>query len=149
MKKFCLLLIIVICCVGWASEAVICAYGLKDPGITDEQALQIRQVTSAVCYGILILPIIRGWGFTMEILPSIPVLIISLAACAGTASYLLYYRAITRIGPAKAMALNITYSAWAMMFAFLLMQEIPKGKSIICAVMILMGSITAAKKNAR
>lgn len=139
---FCALL----CCIGWASEAVICAYGLKDPNITDEQALQIRQVVSALCYSIVILNVIQGWDFTIAILPSMATVVVAAAALAGTASYICYYRAIAHIGPTKAMTLNITYSAWAIVFALLLLKQVPDGKSILCAIMILAGSITASKK---
>ena len=37
-----------VCVFGWALEAVICAYGMRDPEVTNEHALMIRQATSAV-----------------------------------------------------------------------------------------------------
>lgn len=137
---FCALL----CCVGWAAEAVICAYGLKDPDITDEHALQIRQLTSAVFYGVVILTVIRGWHFTLEVIPSKETAIILLSALFGTASYVCYYRAIAHIGASKAMALNITYSAWSIVFALLLLHTLPDIKSIICGIIIVCGSLVAA-----
>lgn len=105
-----------ICCVGWASEAVICAYGMKDPDVSDDHALAIRQMTSAVFYGVVILSLLKGWRFTIDIIDTKATGIILLAALFGTASYLCYYRAINKIGATKAMALNITYSAWAIIF---------------------------------
>ena len=134
----------ILCCIGWASEAVICAYGLKDPNITDEQALQIRQLTSALIYGFIILNVIRGWEFTFELLPTSCMNIIIISALFGTASYICYYRAIATIGASKAMALNITYSAWAIIFSLLLLHSIPDLKSIICGIVIVGGSLVAA-----
>lgn len=134
----------ILCCVGWASEAVICAYGLKDPDITDEHALQIRQLTSAVFYGIVILTVIRGWNFTIEAATTPAAGMILLSAFFGTASYVLYYRAIAGIGASKAMALNITYSAWSVVFAFLLLHTLPEGKSIACGIVIVAGALVAA-----
>lgn len=134
----------ILCCVGWASEAVICAYGLKDPDITDEQALHIRQVVSAVFYGIVILTVIRGWGFTLSLIPSNATKIILLSALFGTASYLCYYRAIATIGASKSMALNITYSAWSIVFSLILLHTLPDLRSIICGVVIVVGSLVAA-----
>ncbi len=134
----------ILCCIGWASEAVICAYGLKDPDITDEHALQIRQLTSAVFYGVVILTAIKGWGFTLEAVQSSAFAIILAAALFGTASYVFYYKAIAGIGASKAMALNITYSAWSIVFAFLLLHTLPDLKSIICGIVIVMGAILAA-----
>jgi len=129
---------------GWAGEAVICAYGMKDPDVSDEQALQIRQITSAVFYGAIILPIVSGWGLTLSIVPTSTTAIVVLAALFGTISYILYYRSINRIGPAKAMALNITYTAWSVALALIIFKEIPSIKSIICGVIVIGGSLVAA-----
>lgn len=134
----------ILCCIGWAAEAVICAYGLKDPSISDEHALQIRQVTSAIFYGVVILNVLNGWDFTIGIMPTKVLVIILLSALFGTASYVFYYRAIAVIGASKAMALNITYSAWSIVFAMLLLHTLPDVKSIICGIVIVVGSLVAA-----
>lgn len=132
-----------LCVFGWAAEAVIIAYGLRDPDITDDQALQIRQLTSALFYGIIILPLMQGWGITLDILPTTTSAIIVTAALFGTTSYLFYYKAINKIGATKAMALNITYSAWAIVFGFLLLGETISLKEIIAGLVIISGSIVA------
>ena len=44
------------CAFGWGIEAVIIAKSVQDDAVTDEIALQIRQTTSALVYGIVILP---------------------------------------------------------------------------------------------
>lgn len=134
----------ILCCLGWAAEAVICAYGLKDPNITDEQALQIRQLTSAIFYGVVIITFLKGWGFTFSLIPSKELGIISASALFGTASYVYYYKAIAQIGPSKAMALNITYAAWSIVFAFILLHTLPDLKSVICGVVIVVSSVLAA-----
>ena len=133
-----------LCVFGWAAEAVICAYGMKDPDVSDEQALQIRQLTSAIFYGAVILPVISGWKFTVSLVPTTASAIILASALFGTASYLMYYRAINKIGAAKAVALNITYSAWAIVFALLLLGTMPDLKSILCGILIVGGSLVAA-----
>lgn len=137
---FCALL----CAFGWAAEAVICAYGLKDPSITDEQALQIRQTTSATSYALVILPLMSGWNFTLSLVPTSVSVVILMSALFGTASYVMYYRAIYKIGATKAMALNITYSAWSIVFAFILIGTMPDVKSIIFGVLLICGSLVAA-----
>ena len=133
-----------LCVVGWASEAVICAYGMKDPDISDEQALQIRQLTSAIFYGAVILNVLSGWKFTLEIAGTTTMGIIALSALFGTASYVCYYRAINHIGASKAMALNITYSAWAIVFGAVLLGDMPSVASVGFGVLIITGSIVAA-----
>ena len=133
-----------ICVLGWASEAVICAYGMKEDEINPEESLQIRQLTSAVVYGFLIIPLIKGIKFTLLILPTAATGIIGLTALAGTASYVCYYKGIHKIGATKAMSLNITYSAWAILIGLILLGNDLDLKSIICCIVIIIGSIMAA-----
>ena len=70
--------------------------------------------------------------------------IIAVAALLGTVSYLCYYKAIARIGAAKSMALNITYSAWAIPFSLLLLGIMPDARGVVCAIVIIVGAITAS-----
>lgn len=133
-----------LCVIGWASEAVVCAYGMKDNEITPEHSLQLRQLTSGIAYGILIIPIVGGINYTMEIVQMNITLLILATALFGTTSYVFYYKAIHKIGSTKAMSLNITYSAWSIVFGILLLGNEVDFKSIICAIMIMCGSIVAA-----
>ena len=109
------------CAFGWGIEAVIIAKSVQDGAVTDEIALLIRQTTSALVYGAFILPIMGGWGFTAILFTGTGWLlpIIAVAAMFATASYLFYYKAISQIGASKSMALNITYSAWAVIFSII------------------------------
>lgn len=135
------------CAFGWGIEAVIIAKCVQDAAVTDEIALQIRQTTSALVYGVIILPVMKGWGFTLSLFNGtgwlIPV--IALAALFATASYLFYYRAISQIGASKSMALNITYAAWAVVFSviFLGQTDLLNPLTIICTVVVLVFGILA------
>ncbi len=137
------------CSFGWGIEAVILAKCLKDPEVTDEYALQIRQTTSALCYGIIILPILGAWGFTANLFTSntgwlLPV--IAFAALFATVSYIFYYKAIAQIGASKAMALNVTYTAWAILFTVIILQDLSvlSPLTVICAIVVLVCGIFAA-----
>ena len=92
-----------LCVIGWGSECVICAYGMKDDEVSSEFALQIRQLTSAVVYGLVIVPIFGGIGLSFEVLRTSVIWWIAATALSGTISYLFYYNAIYRIGPTRAM----------------------------------------------
>ena len=135
------------CAFGWGIEAVIIAKCVQDDAVTDEIALQIRQTTSAIVYGVILLPILKGWGFTVSLFHGtgwlIPV--IAIAALFATASYLFYYRAISQIGASKSMALNITYAAWAVVFSviFLGQTELLNPFTILCTVVVLVFAILA------
>ena len=137
------------CAVGWGLEAVIVAKCMKDEGIKDEYALQIRQTTSALFYGIIILPLLKGWGFTISLFGKgngmlIPTIV--LAAFFATVSYLCYYRAIAQIGASKAMALNVTYSAWALLLSVVVFRDtsLLSFQTILCAVVVLVCGVLAA-----
>lgn len=130
--------------VGWGSEAVLCAWGMRDDSVDDETALHIRETTSALVYGIVVLPLFGAWGFAAKAAPSVATGFIALAGLAGAASYLFYYRGISAIGAAKAMALNISYSAWAVVFGLLLLGTVPTPATVACCVAIVAGTVLAA-----
>lgn len=130
--------------VGWGSEAVLCAWGMRDDAVDNETALQIRETTSALAYAVAVLPLLGAWPFTASAAPSVATGVVALSALAGTASYLFYYKGISRIGAARAMALNVSYSAWAVAFGFVLQGTVPSPASVVCCVVILAGTVLAA-----
>ncbi len=144
------------CSFGWGIEAVILAKCLTDPEVTDEYALQIRQTTSAITYGLILLPaisLIKGWGiteswkfagslFTSDATWLIPT--IAVAGLAATVSYLFYYKAIAQIGASKAMGLNVTYGAWAVIITAIITMTAPSAITVLCTVVVLVCSIFAA-----
>jgi drug/metabolite transporter (DMT)-like permease len=136
------------CAFGWGIEAVILAKCLKDPEVTDEYALQIRQTTSALTYGLIILPLLKGWGFTVDLFSGTGWLLptIALAGLFATASYLFYYKAISKIGASKSMALNVSYSAWAILITVVVLRDtsVLTPVTIICAIIVLVCGILAA-----
>ena len=135
------------CAFGWGIEAVIIAKSVQDAAVTDELALQIRQTTSALTYGLVILPVLKGWGFTLSLFHGTGWLIpiIATAALFATASYLFYYKAIAQIGASKSMALNITYSAWAVVFSVIFLRDtsLLNPVTILCTLIVLIFGILA------
>ena len=146
----------ILCSFGWGIEAVILAKSLTDPEVTDEYALQIRQTTSALTYGVILLPVIsliKGWNITASwsfaidlFTKDAPWLIPTIAAAglAATVSYLFYYKAISQIGASKAMGLNVSYGAWAVIFTSIMTLTMPSIIAIVCTVVVLLCSIFAA-----
>lgn len=134
----------VLAVIGWGSEAVLCAWGMKDDAVDNETALQIRETTSALVYGLVVVPVFGAWGFAASAIPSFATGVIALSALAGTASYLFYYKGISLIGAAKAMALNISYSAWAVAFGFILQGTVPSLATVFFCIVILVGTVLAA-----
>lgn len=136
-----------LCVVGWGSEAVICAWGMRDDAVDNETALHIRETTSGLVYLIVVLPIFGAWAFTIQAIPTLGTAVVALSALAGTISYLFYYKGISVIGAAKGMALNITYSAWAVVFGFIILGAVPGWIEIVCCILIMCGTILAATSN--
>lgn len=134
----------VCCVVGWGSEAVICAWGMRDDAVDNETALQIRETTSALVYGLVVLPAFGAWGFTAMAAPTAATGVVVVSALMGAVSYLFYYKGISIIGAAKAMALNITYSAWAVVFGFVILGTVPGALEIVCCIVIMVGTVLAA-----
>lgn len=132
------------CVVGWGSEAVILAWGMRDDLVDNETALQIRETTSGLVYLLVVAPIAGVFSFTLNAVPTLGTGVVAAAALAGTASYLFYYKAIAAIGASRGMALNISYSAWAIIFALLLQKTVPSPVQIVCCAVILVGTVLAA-----
>ena len=132
-----------LCVVGWGSEAVFCAWGMKGDNVDDETALQIRETASGLVYALIVLPVFGAWGFAAQAAPTMATGTVALSALAGVASYLFYYKAISKIGAARGMALNISYSAWAVILGIAL-GNVPGPLEIGCCVLILAGTVLAA-----
>lgn len=136
------------CVIGWGSEAVILTWGMRDEAVDNEVALQIRETTSALVYLFVVAPIAGVFGFTLHSLAHLSAGVVALAGLAGTASYLFYYKALSAIGASRGMALNISYSAWAIIFALAFPPHtIPTPTQVICCVVILVGTVLAATSN--
>ncbi|WP_075888900.1 DMT family transporter [Actinomyces provencensis] len=134
----------VVCMVGWGSEAVLLAWGMRDDAVDNETALQIRETTSALVYGLLVVPVAGALGTAWDFTFTAPTAVIALAAVAGTLSYLFYYKAIDQIGAARGMAVNISYSAWAVVFGIVFLGEIPGVLQVVCCVAIICGTVLSA-----
>lgn len=135
-----------LCVIGWGSECVICAYGMKGDEVSSEFALQIRQITSAIVYGVIIVPIIRGIGLSFEILRTSIIWWIAATALSGTISYLFYYKAIYKIGATRAMGLNITYVVWSIIFDKFIIGSDIGILTIISSIMVIVGVYFVARE---
>ena len=137
------------CAFGWGIEAVILAKCLKEPSIKNEYALNIRQMTSALIYGLLIIPVLGGWKFTAGLFTGhteMLLITVAIAALFATVSYLFYYKTIAKVGASKAMALNITYTAWAIVFTVIILRDLSvlNPFTLLCAAVVVVCGILAA-----
>ena len=133
-----------LCVIGWGSEAVLGAWGMRHALIDNEIALSIRESVSAISYAMIVLPFFGVWALTIECIPTFAGLSIAGCALVGTLSYLFYYLAIRTIGAARGMALNISYSAWAFLLSIAVFGTVPTLLEWVLCAMILLGTIFAA-----
>ena len=133
--------------IGWGTEAVIIEWALRKASVDDECCLQIRQTTSALVHGVVILPLVRGWNFTFSLFHGTQWLIPVIAAAAvfASLSYHFYYHAIREVGTSRAMALNISYSAWAVIFSILFLKDyaLLNPVTLACTAAVLLFGILA------
>ncbi|MDR1784068.1 MAG: DMT family transporter [Dysgonamonadaceae bacterium] len=132
---------------GWALESVVCAYGMKKGDVDPEMALTIREITSFFIYGAIIVPVFCGsYNGVADVLISNSVFWLLLTALTGVTSFLTWYKSIDMIGASRAIALNVTYSFWTIIFTFLFLGGEFSFKTLICSVLIICGVALAVGK---
>ena len=136
------------CILGWGSEAVILAWGMKGDGVDNRVALTIRESTSALLYVLIVVPATSTIGVFTEAFSSQSTAVLALAACCGVASYLCYYRGIMKAGASRAMAANISYSAWAVLLSVIILSHTPSMIEVVCCAVIACGTIFASASKA-
>jgi len=132
--------------VAWALESVICAYGMKGDEVNSEEALYLRKLVATLAYGAIIIPFIRGFGLTAEVLGSNLAFFLAGIALIGTLSYGLYYKAIDLIGPGRGTGLNVTYAAWAVLFEIIFLGTLVTPILLICMALIMFGTFLVSRK---
>ncbi|MDD3310780.1 DMT family transporter [Pseudodesulfovibrio sp.] len=100
---------------GWGVEGVLATSGmdLLDPAV----ALNVRQLTSATVYLLVVVPLAGGYALFVPALTGAIGWVFPAAALTGALSYLCWYRAMNMTGVSRAMAINITYSLWGILFS--------------------------------
>lgn len=134
------------CAIGWASESVITAYGMKDD-LTPKEALIIRQWTCCLAYLGLMFASQEQVLYSLSIvLSSQTIFIIFSVAVIGTFSYLCYYSSIDKVGPARATGMNVTYSIWTVIFSLFIFGGTLDIKLVVCGILIIIGTLFVIKR---
>lgn len=133
-----------LCVIGWGSEAVLLAWGMKGDDVAPDVALHIRETTSALTYALIVVPLTGSVASCARIAFTPANGVVMLAALAGVASYLAYYKAIHCIGAARGMALNISYAAWAVVISACVMRVMPSPWALLCCALIIVGTTLSA-----
>ena len=133
-----------LCACAWGSEAVLCSYGMKSGEISNLSAICIRQNLSMITYGAVLALyfVFFSYGESIDINSSLSY--VGMAAIFGSTSYYCYYRALATIGVSRAMALNISYTAFSAIFSYLLFGiELTISQMLIGFCIVVSGLISA------
>ena len=131
--------------VAWALEGTIIAYAMKGqkdsdgPKASAEQLLTLRYFVSIVVYGLVIMPLIGGYGVVGEIFVSGLFVKFALIATLGVTTYLCWYKAVSLVGGALGTALNSTSAFWAVVFGALLFGAAVSATQIFWCIVIIVG----------
>ncbi len=133
-----------VCACAWGSEAVLCSYGMKSGEISNLSAICIRQNLSMITYGTLLTLYFVFFHYGESIDFDSSLAYIGMAAIFGSTSYYCYYRALATIGVSRAMALNISYTAFSAIFSYLLFGiELTISQMLIEFCIVVSGLISA------
>lgn len=132
-----------VCVLGWSFETVMCTHLVKSSELDNEFALMLKQITSTVAYLVIVVILYVLGVFNFESI-SANYYIIMFAALVGTISFLYYYKSLSLIGASKTMALNITYSAFALVFGYFILNEAITLNKLLFGTIIIVGSIISA-----
>lgn len=125
--------------IGWALEGIIStkAMNLLDPTIV----INIRQLTSFIIYIICIIPLVSGLPLLKISLMTYGGLAFVVIGLIGATSYLCWYKSMSMIGVSRAMALNITYAFWGIIFGTAFTASRLTIQLVMGALIIIVGAI--------
>ena len=133
-----------LCACAWGSEAVLCSYGMKSGEISNLSAICIRQNLSMITYGTVLTLYFVFFQHGESINLNSSLAYVGMAAIFGSTSYYCYYRALATIGVSRAMALNISYTAFSAIFSYLLFgMELTISQMLIGFCIVVSGLISA------
>ena len=130
---------------GWALEGVIIAVAMKHIKseehikATPQQFLCLRYLISMVSYGIVVMPVIKGYPVVANVISQGVVFAFAGVAILGAITYLCWYKAVDLVGAAMGTALNSTSALWAIIFSFILFKEPITMSLISWGIVIVIG----------
>lgn len=138
------ILLALVCAFSWGTEIVLSSYVMQLMGkvASSKYAYALRQVGASLGYLLLLIYFkINFSALSKEIIDiNFDFFIIGIIL-SSMFSYLLYYYAIDKLRPIRAMMLNITYGVWIVLLGLFINNSMTSFKQFILVLGILLGSI--------
>jgi len=125
--------------VGWAFEGLFAAKAMER--LDAAVANLVRQALSLAVFLALLLPLVPGaYGVFVRAFDSLSLIIFVAGTAVSAGGYLLYFTALGKIGPGRAMPINLTYVLWAALFSLLLTGTKPSWQLLFGAAAVVAGT---------
>ncbi|MGL4656653.1 MAG: DMT family transporter [Sarcina sp.] len=128
---------------GWALEGVIVGFAMKrikdedHIEATPQQFLGLRYFVAMISYGVIVLPMVKGYALAGYVVSSGMVWKIAAIAILGAITYLSWYKAVDLIGAAMGTALNSTAAFWSVVFTAVLFGQFDPSVAIWCVIIVV------------
>ena len=111
-------------------------------GLDANTVMAGRELLSAVMFGLVVLAVPGAVTAVGGIVADTwLIVLIAGAGAIGGYSYAIWYRSIRKIGVARAMALNISYAMWGVLFAWIVLHAPPAPLAIAGCVVVSAGAV--------
>ncbi len=123
-----------------AGEGIVATRVMVD--LDPNTVMTVREFLSAVMFGIAVLVVPGGFAVVGQIVGdgelALPIVV---AGVVGGYSYAIWYRSIRKIGVARAMALNVSYAMWGVLFAWGLQRSSVTVMAICGCAVVTVGAV--------
>ena len=123
---------------GWAVEAIFAARAMRVLDVVVVNTL--RMAASSAAMALVILPLLGGYPLLVSALSSRSVVWVAAAAVLGVSGYLLYFLAVSALGPGRAMPVNLTNVLWAALFSTFILHVRPGWGLLVGALACISGA---------
>ncbi|MGL5415094.1 MAG: DMT family transporter [Clostridium sp.] len=131
---------------GWGIQGVFLSWGMKKETISQHMALLITVTSSLLIDLIIILPVVGALKYVIPVMFSHSGAIAFIAASVGAFSTWIYYVSVHKIGPSRAMGLNITYGVWAVIIQLIFMHSNFNYNLLIASIIIIIGVLLGSAR---
>jgi drug/metabolite transporter (DMT)-like permease len=111
-------------------------------GLDTNTVMAARELLSAGMFGLVVLVVPGAVATVGQVVADAGLtVLIAGAGVIGGYSYVIWYRSIRTIGVARAMALNISYAMWGVLFAWIVLHAPPAPLAITGCVVVSAGAV--------